>query len=143
MTPSQRCLDLVRDSEGVKLTAYRDSGGVWTIGYGHTGPDVRPGLTWTPEQADAALAADMTRAGNGVAKLMRCTQDQFDALTDFAFNLGLGALGGSTLLRLHNAGHFADAAAEFGRWVHDNGRVLPGLVIRRAREAILYLGEHS
>lgn len=140
MTPSAKCLDIGRQSEGLRLTAYRDTGGVWTIGRGHTGPDVKPGLTWTLAQAEAAFAADMEEAGAGVEKLAHgCSQDEFDALTDFAFNLGLGALAGSTLLRLHNAGHRADAAAEFGRWVHDDGQVLPGLIIRRAREALLYL----
>lgn len=142
MTPSSACLDLIRRSEGCQLTAYADSGGVMTIGYGHTGPEVHTGLTWTQAQADAALERDAQKAGDAVSRMARnCTQGQFDALTDFVFNLGDGALAGSTLLKLHNAGEYPEAAAQFGLWVHCKGKVLPGLVKRRAAEARLYLGE--
>lgn len=144
MKPSQACLDLIRKSESCKLTAYLDSGGVPTIGIGHTGPEVHIGLTWTQGQADSAFQADVDRAARDVAKSARnCTQGQFDALTDFVFNLGVGNLASSTLLKLHNAGSYAPAAAEFGKWVHQGTQILAGLVKRRAHETLMYLGDAS
>ena len=142
-----RGIALIEEAEGCRLTAYPDpgTGGVpWTIGVGHTGPDVHPGLVISKEQADALLRDDLARFEQGVAALAAghaTTQGQFDALVSFAFNLGLGALGGSSLLRLHKAGSFDAAAGEFGKWTHAAGRVLPGLARRRAAEAALYRGE--
>jgi lysozyme len=131
---------MIRQFEGCQLTAYADSGGVMTIAYGHTGSDVHPGLVWTQAQAEAALEQDAAKASSAVDRMARnCTQSQFDALTDFVFNLGSQALAGSTLLKLHNAGEYPQAAAQFGLWVHCAGRVLPGLVRRRAAEAHMYL----
>lgn len=131
---------MIRQFEGCRLDSYRDSGGVLTVGFGHTGPDVRDEETITPEQAEQLLEADAMKAGAAVCRLAHSTtQNQFDALTDFVFNLGADALAGSTLLQKHNHGDFAGAAAEFGRWVHCKGRVLPGLIRRRAAEAHLYL----
>jgi lysozyme len=131
---------MIRQFEGCRLESYRDSGGVLTVGFGHTGPDVREGETITPEQAEQLLEADALKAGTAVCRLAHSTtQNQFDALTDFVFNLGAGALAGSTLLQKHNHGDFAGAAAEFGKWVFCRGTVLPGLVRRRAAEAHLYL----
>lgn len=134
--PSSACLALIRKSESCKLAAYQDSGGVWTIGYGSTS-GVHEGLVWTQEQADRALGIDVAHAAASVPKC--ATQGQFDALTDFVFNLGIGQARGSTLFRLHNAGKHAEAAAEFGKWVHQGWNILPGLVIRRARETLMYL----
>lgn len=140
MNPSPACLSMIRQFEGCRLDSYGDSGGVLTIGFGHTGPDVREGETITPEQAEQLLEADALKAGSAVCRMAHSTtQNQFDALTDFVFNLGAGALSGSTLLEKHNHGDFAGAAAEFGRWVHCKGQILPGLVRRRAAEAHLYL----
>lgn len=140
MNSSPACLDMIKRFEGCQLSAYADSGGVMTVGYGHTGPEVHTGLTWTQEQADEALAHDAAKAGDAVERMVKAaTQGQFDALTDFVFNLGAGALAGSTLLQLHNHGDYAGAAAQFGRWTHCNGRILPGLILRRAGEVHLYL----
>ena len=142
MNPSPACIRLDERCEGCRLTAYQDSGGVWTIGRGHTGPEVHAGLVWTQAQADAAFMADLAAAAADVRKFApNCTQGQFDALTDFAYNCGAGNLQTSTLLRLHNGGNHNAAAAQFGQWVHDNGVILGGLVKRRAYEALLYLGE--
>lgn len=142
MNPSPACLRLVQKCESCKLSAYLDSGGVPTIGWGHTGPEVHLGLTWTQAQADAAFMADLAEAAASVAKFApSCTQGQFDALTDFAYNCGAGNLQTSTLLHLHNGGNHNAAAAQFGQWVHDNGVILGGLVKRRAYEVLLYLGE--
>lgn len=138
---------LIKDSEGLRLRAYRDAGGVLTIGYGHTGPDVKEGQIISMAQAEDLLFQDIRRNAEGTWQLVKkATDTQFSALVCFAFNVGLDidddtkaeGLGDSTLLRLHNAGRYAEAAAEFGKWVHDNGRKLPGLVKRRAREAALY-----
>lgn len=143
MTPSDACYALVRNAEGLRLEAYRDSGGVLTIGYGHT-QGVSEGDICTPEQAQAWLEADMAWAAEAVNRnATPCTQGQFDALCDFTFNEGVGKLLGSTLLHKHKAGDYAGAAAEFGKWVYCDHVILPGLVKRRASEAHLYLGEAS
>lgn len=144
---SGRGIALIEQAEGCRLAAYPDpgtGGEPWTIGVGHTGPDVCEGLAITQEQADDLLRQDLATFERGVAALVGdhpTTQDQYDALVSFAFNLGLRALGGSSLLRLHNEGAYAAAAGEFGKWIHSDGRVLPGLVRRRAAEAALYRGE--
>lgn len=135
---------LIERAEGRRCTAYPDpgtGGDPWTIGVGHTGPDVHEGLTLTVEQVDALLRQDLDRFERGVYRLVAghaTTQSQFDALVSFAFNLGLKTLGDSSLLRLHNAGDYSAAADEFGKWIHASGHVLPGLVRRRAAEAALY-----
>jgi GH24 family phage-related lysozyme (muramidase) len=102
---------------------------------------VKRGTVWTQDQADAALEADLGKAARAVSSLIGdapTTQGQFDALTDFVFNVGAGALRSSTLLKKHLAGDYAGAESEFGRWVYASGRKLPGLVKRRAAEAVLY-----
>lgn len=148
-TISPRGIALIEEAEGTRLQAYPDpgtGGDPWTIGVGHTGPEVHKGLVWTKEQVDAALRSDLARFEKGVAALVAghpTTQGQFDALVSFAFNLGLGNLGSSTLLKKHKAGDYAGAAAEFGKWVKAAGRVLPGLVKRRAAEADLYRSTES
>lgn len=131
---------LIRRFEGLRVRAYRDLAGVWTIGYGHTGPEVVGGMTITEAEAELLLGHDVARA----AACVECdvtvdlTQGQFDALVDFVFNLGCGALRGSTLLRRVNAGEFALAAAEFSRWVYAGGAVVPGLLARRLAERELF-----
>ena len=144
MKPSDACLALIRESEGCKLKAYRCPAGKWTIGWGHTSPEIGPGLKWDQAKADAVLLQDADRHWAAIAGVVgKCTQGQCDALTDFAFNLGPGALKGSTLLAKHQAGDYKGAAAEFKKWVHArvDGRmiVLPGLVKRRAKEVALYV----
>jgi len=135
-------LDLIRRFEGLRLNAYRCPVGVWTIGYGHTGAEVEQGRTISEQRAEELLCADVMRFEEGVARAAGpCTQGQFDSLVSFAFNLGLGPLRSSTLLKLHKLGQHKLAAAEFGRWVHAGGRRLPGLVKRRAAEAELYREE--
>lgn len=137
---SQRGLDLIKQFEGCRLTAYRCPADVLTIGYGHTGPDVTEGLRITPQQAEALLRGDLARFEDGVRRHAgAATQDQFDALVSFAFNVGIGALAGSTLLKRHKAGDKARAANEFLRWNKAGGIVLPGLTRRRAAERRLYL----
>lgn len=134
--------DLIRRYEGLRLKAYPDpgtGGAPWTIGYGHTGPDVKPGLVITNERADELLMADLAKFELGVASLAPITTgNQFAALVSFAFNVGLGNLERSTLLRMHRDGQYGAAQRQFGKWIRAAGRVLPGLVKRRAAEAALY-----
>ena len=138
-------LALIKHFEGLRTTAYQDSVGVWTIGYGHTSmvgpPTVYPGMTITAAQAEAILQQDLEVFERGVSQALTITtrENQFSAMVSFAFNVGLNAYRGSTLLRKHNAGDFAGAAAEFPRWVYAGGEVLPGLVRRREAERTLYL----
>lgn len=115
------------------------SGAPWTIGWGATGKDVGPGLVWTQAQCDARLQRDLARFAGEVARALgdaATTQAQFDALVSFHYNTG--AIARATLTRLHRAGRFAEAAGEFGKWVHAGGKRLRGLERRRAAEAALY-----
>lgn len=125
--------------EGLRTLAYKCPGGVWTIGYGHT-EGVKPGQRCTRRQAEAWLREDLAVAAGEVGALgLELTQGQAEALTDFAFNLGIGALKGSTLLRKIRAGAGKDGIQEeFRRWVYAGGEVQKGLVKRREWEAKRY-----
>ncbi len=131
---------LTRSFEGLRLTAYMDQRGVWTVGYGHTGPGVHAGLTISEAEAEAFLAGDIAGAVAAVNRLVTAeiSQNQFDALVDFAFNLGAATLARSTLLRCVNSGDFAAAAKQILAWDHVNGHVVPGLLRRRQAEAELF-----
>ncbi|OBU85885.1 lysozyme [Chromobacterium subtsugae] len=131
---------LIQQFEGLRLQAYQDVVGVWTIGYGHTGPDVRAGLTITQAQATQLLAADLARFEAGVGRLVSVplNGNQFSALVSFTYNLGLGSLQSSTLLRLLNTGDYAGAAGQFPRWDRAGGQQLPGLLKRRLAEQALF-----
>jgi lysozyme len=133
-------LALTERFEGLRLQAYQDSVGVWTIGYGHTSPDVHAGLTITEDQAIILLTADVAWAVACVNKAVTSAinQNQFDALVDFTFNLGCASLVQSTLLQLLNAGNFAAAAPQFLRWNKAGGKVLKGLTLRRQAEMDLF-----
>lgn len=135
--------DVVREFEGLRLEAYLDTGGVWTIGYGHTGEEVRRGLTIDLAQAETWLTEDLREAEGYVSKLVKVglTQNQFDALVSFVYNIGGTAFGYSTLLRKLNAGDYEGAANQLLRWNKDNGKVIRGLTNRRKRERELFLGE--
>lgn len=133
-------VNLTEQFEGLRLNAYPDPAtrrAPWTIGYGHTGPEVVSGLEWSQAQAEAALMKDLESAEDTVNSLVvsPLTQNQFDSLVDFVFNEGAEHFERSTLLKLLNAGKFEDADAEFARWIFANGRKLPGLVARREAEA--------
>jgi len=131
---------LVRQSEGCKLTAYRDGGGVWTIGYGHTA-EAKEGLVWTQEQAERALTTDLQNAAMGLFSLIKAklTDKQMAALISLAFNVGPSALKGSTLINAVNDGRWADVVRQFIAWDHDGGREVKGLLHRRLTEAATYL----
>lgn len=134
-------LALTEDFEGCKLTAYQDSGGVWTNGYGNT-HGVVPGSTITQEQAVADLHANIQSSVNDVNRLVtiQLSQGEFDALVDFDFNLGSANLGQSTLLSLINSGDFSGAADQFDRWDECKGTVLAGLLRRRQSETREFTG---
>lgn len=144
MKTSQRGIDLIRQFEGERLSAYLCPAGIPTIGVGHTGPDVHMGMRITAAQSEALLKQDLAKFETGVEKLVThpITQDQFDALVSFSFNLGLGALKGSTLLKKLNAGDFQGASNEFSKWVNAGGQRLQGLVRRRAAEQMIFRGVH-
>lgn len=140
MKPSGACRALVRQFEGCRLQAYADSAGIPTIGVGHT-RGVKMGDRCSQQQADIWLTQDLEDAGAAVASLVKVplTQDQFDALTSFTLNLGARRLAESTLLILLNKRDYHGAAAQFGRWIYAGGKVLDGLVRRRAAEANLFM----
>lgn len=134
-------LGLVKESEGLELKAYQDTGGVWTIGYGET-LNVVKGMVITAEEAEAMLARRYDEFEAHILELVTValTENQLGALVSLVYNIGVSAFRNSTILRKINA-HDPTAVKEFPRWNKDNGRVLPGLVIRRAKEAALFSKE--
>lgn len=151
MDPSSACIKLVQEFEGCEkkrgdgtFDAYPDpgSGGdPWTIGWGTTGADVKRGVIWTQQQCDNRFTQDLNRFAQNVAKVIgdaATTQPQFDAMVSFAYNVGIGNLTTSTLLKKHKAGDYPGAANEFARWNKAAGKVMAGLTRRRAAEAALY-----
>jgi len=132
---------LTKSFEGLRLTAYQDVAGIWTIGYGHVGPAILVGMTISEADAEALLRADLADAVACVNRAVRVTitQNQFDAMVDFCFNTGRGRFLQSTLLRKVNLKDFAGAAVQFGLWVHAGGEVVSGLVRRRKAEAVLFM----
>lgn len=145
MQTSDKGIALIKQFEGCKLTAYQDSVGVWTIGYGWTQPvdgkPIRAGMTIKQETAERLLKTGLVSYESGVSRLVKVglTQGQFDALVSFTYNLGSRSLSTSTLLRKLNAGDYAGAADEFLRWNKAGGKVLNGLTRRREAERALFL----
>ena len=129
-------LQKLMEMEGCRLSAYRDEGGVPTIGYGHT-RGVRMGDRISPQQARDWLLQDATEVMRQVRRLhVARTEAQLEALTSFAFNVGIGRLKQSTLLKtIRQGGSKAAIQRQFKRWVYASGRKLPGLVARRQWEA--------
>ncbi|MEL5468204.1 lysozyme [Serratia nevei] len=145
MQISKTGFELIKRFEGLRLKAYQDSVGVWTIGYGWTqsvdGKRVGPGMQIDQATANRLLKCGVVQYEQGVNQLVkvRITQGQFDALVSFAYNLGLRSLSTSTLLNKLNAGDKQGAADQFGRWVNAGGKRLDGLVARRAAEREMFL----
>lgn len=146
-TINRETIEHVKRWEGMKLTAYPDPGSrdgtPWTIGYGHTSDGfmkVERGLTISPKQAEDALEYDLNETAAKVDELVKVelSDNQFGALVSFAFNVGLKAFGKSTLLRKLNKGEYAAVPAELARWTRNDGKVMQGLVNRRAAEAGLW-----
>lgn len=153
---SQNGLDLIKHFEGLRLKAYRCSAGILTIGYGHTGADVKVGAVISKEKAEELLRADVAQFERDVMSLLKVpvTQSQFDALVSFAFNVGSDidkdtiaeGLGDSTLMKMVNIREWEKASQEFLKW--DKARdpktkklvALAGLTKRRRAEHLLFLG---
>ncbi|EDU3845523.1 lysozyme [Salmonella enterica subsp. enterica serovar Essen] len=130
----------IRAREGVKLAAYQDGGGVWTIGYGHT-RGVKQGQVINHEQADEFLDSDLRQVESCISErvTVALNQNQFDALVSFVFNVGRQAFSDSTLLKKLNEGNYRAAADQFTRWVYDNDQFVQGLYNRRVAERDLFL----
>lgn len=140
MKLSQNGFELIKGFEGLSLTAYQDSVGVWTIGYGHT-QGVYAGMTISLEQANNFLKQDIDNHLPGIYKYVavELNQNQFDALASFHFNLGVNILQGSTLLSYINSRNWQAAANEMKKYVNGNGVPILGLITRRKLEADLFL----
>ena len=143
MRTSDNGINLIKGFEGFRSEPYQDSVGVWTIGYGHTHgrdtwPDSRP---ITDEEATIYLRGDLAVAEDAVNAyiIVPLNQNQFDALVSFTFNLGSENLRKSTLRRKLSYSDYTGAAEEFGKWIYAGGKILTGLVMRRAKEKELFL----
>ena len=157
MKISDAGIKFIKDHEGLVLFAYDDMDprfikkpvmpgdtvrGTLTIGYGHTGTDVKPGLRITASDADRLLDMDLELPQRWVSRLVTAplTQNQFDALVDFVFNVGVENLRKSTLLERVNEKLYDAAADEFPKWIYSKGRIVEGLKSRREDERKLFLG---
>lgn len=141
MKISDEGIAFIKKHEGCRYQAYLDSGGIPTIGVGHTGPEVHIGMEINDEEVDRLLRKDIETAEKCVNNCVRVaiTQSQFDALCSFTFNVGCGALGKSTLLKHLNDGQDDLAAREFTRWCKVRGKIVAGLTRRREAERDLFL----
>lgn len=143
-TYTDACVDLVKTMEGCRLDAYQDIAGIWTIGYGQTGTDVKPGLRWTQAQADVALIHDLDRRSAALGELVTrpIGHNQFSALLSLSYNIGIEALRNSSALRHVNAGEFAAVPDSIKLWnkakINGELKVSPGLAGRRAVECALW-----
>lgn len=143
MNLSPAGIALIKEFEGCKLQAYLCSAGVPTVGYGHTGPEVKVGMTITQERADRYFTEDVKRFEDAVLRecsSVKLSQNEFDALCSFTYNVGVGNLQRSMLLVRLKAGDKAAAAGEFMRWRKAGGKIIPGLVRRRDAERAMFLG---
>ena len=133
---------LIKKFEGCELEAYQCSAGVWTIGYGHT-KDIVEGMTISKEQAEEMLVDELHEYENYINKYVTValSQNQFDALVSWVYNLGPANLKASTLLKVLNQGKYEDVPAQIKRWNKAGGKVLEGLIRRREAEACLFQGK--
>ena len=146
MKISNKGIALIKEFEGCRLQSYRCSAGVWTIGYGHTGKDIKEGMTITQQQADDWLMVDCNRVLQMLRDTLRVPirQNQLDALVSLGFNIGTEALHKSTLMSLVNRNpDDLNIPEQFDRWVYAGGKVVNGLVRRRKAEAKLYITNNS
>jgi lysozyme len=143
---TERCIELIKRFEGCRLEAYRCPAGVLTIGYGHT-RNVKQGQRITQEDADRLLREDAAKIESGVRAALgsvRLADCKIDALVSFAFNVGIGAFGTSTLARKVKVNpDDTSIRSEFLRWVFAGGKRLQGLVRRREEEAKMYFAGFS
>jgi len=142
MKISAEGLSLIKKFEGCELEAYQDAVGVWTIGYGHI-KGVQEGMTITRQEAEEMLLEELVEYENHVLNAVENQLDQcmFDALVSWTYNLGPTNLNSSTMLKVLNAGQYAEVPAQMKRWNKAGGKVLEGLVRRREAEALLFEGK--
>jgi len=141
---NKEAFDLIKYYEGLRLNAYLDTGGVWTIGYGHTAkagaPSPKSGMKISKAEAERIFLRDLVKFENAVKRIVKVplNDNQYGALVSLCYNLGEGNFGKSTLVRLLNSRDYNGAANQFGKWVYDNGVKLNGLIKRRKAEADLF-----
>ena len=142
MKTSAEGLSLIKKFEGCELYAYQCSAGVWTIGYGHT-KDVEPGMQITKEDADEMLVEELHEYESYINDFVTAplSQNQYDALVSWVYNLGPANLKASTMLKVLNAGEYEEVPAQMKRWNKAGGKVLEGLIRRREAESLLFLGK--
>ena len=147
MKTSQAGIDLIHSFEQLRLKAYPDPGSKdgkpYTVGWGSTGSDIGPGTVWTKEKADQRFASDLSKFEKTVSLMVKVplTQYQFDALVSFTYNLGIGSLKSSTLLKMLNEGYYSNAGLQLLRWTKNDGVEMAGLVRRRKAELKMFKGE--
>ena len=132
---------LIKEFEGCSLVAYQDQRGMWTVGYGATGPGIVSGTQWTQDQADARLVKDIQSMSEYVSRYLKVVpnDNQYTAMVCFAYNVGPGNFRDSTLCALFNASKFQECADELLKWDHVAGSISAGLLRRREAERSLFL----
>ena len=141
MKTSVEGLALIKKFEGLELEAYQCAAGVWTIGYGHT-KDVQPGDVWSESHANHMLEVELEEFEEYINDnvTVALSQNQFDALVSWVYNLGPANLKASTMLKVLNSGDYEGVPAQIKRWNKAGGKVLEGLIRRREAEALLFTG---
>ena len=141
MKTSVEGLALIKKFEGLELEAYKCAAGVWTIGYGHT-KDVQEGDVWSESHADHMLEVELEEFEGYINDnvTVALSQNQFDALVSWVYNLGPANLKASTMLKVLNSGDYEGVPAQIKRWNKAGGKVLEGLIRRRKAEALLFVG---
>ena len=139
MKISENGLELIKKFEGCETTAYQDSVGVWTIGFGYT-KGVEEGQTCSIEDAESMLADEMDEYEGYINNMVKVElqQHEFDALVAWVYNLGPTNLGESTMLKVLNGGQFDRVPDEMNRWTRAGGEILEGLVRRRQAESLMF-----
>jgi lysozyme len=140
---SDEGFDLIKHFEGCELEAYKCAAGVWTIGYGHT-KDVQEGDEWSKEKAEFMLWDELEEEYEKYINDLvdvPLSQFQFDALVSWVYNLGPANLKSSTMLKKLNAGEYEEVPSQMKKWNKANGKVLEGLIRRRAAESLLFEGK--
>jgi lysozyme len=133
-------VQLIKTFEGLRLKAYLCPAGVWTIGYGSTGPGIGPGLVWTREKAESRMLLDAQKYLSVAKNLCpNLTGKKLAVAADFAYNLGATRLSGSTFRRKVNMHDYTGAVKELNKWVWAGGKKLPGLILRRHAEQMLFI----
>lgn len=135
--------DLIARFEGCRLTSYQDQAGVWTVGYGCTGPGIGPGTTWPQDRADAELEGRAARVQHVIQAMCPGVHSdaRMAALCSLAYNIGLGAFEHSTVRRELNLGHVLAAADAFLMWDEVGGEFNKGLAFRRKAERAVFLSD--